>query len=136
MFLKPKKTKFKKYFKKKLKKYKHNTNFFLKHGTIGLKSTNSGMISARQIESARQAIMRKIKRKGKLWIKIFPHLPITKKPLESRMGKGKGSVSHWVAKVSGGTLLFELYCSSKKKSLDALNTGKAKLPVKTKIIFY
>lgn len=131
MFLQPNRVKYKKIKKGKLVKfsYKNNLNF----GTIGLKALESGFISARQLESARQAIVRKIKKKGKLWIKIFPNLPITKKPAEVRMGKGKGNVSHWVAKIRGGSVLFEVCGINRKNAIKAFKTGSAKLPVKTQI---
>ncbi|KAI2504855.1 large subunit ribosomal protein L16 (mitochondrion) [Fragilaria crotonensis] len=131
MFLQPNRVKYKKIKKGKLVKfsYKNNLNF----GTIGLKALESGFISARQLESARQAMVRKIKKKGKLWIKIFPNLPITKKPAEVRMGKGKGNVSHWVAKIRGGSVLFEVCGINRKNAIKAFKTGSAKLPVKTQI---
>jgi large subunit ribosomal protein L16 len=131
LLLQPKQTKYKKIKKGKLGKfnYKNNLNF----GTIGLKSMRSGLISARQIEAARQAITRKIKKKGKLWIKIFPNLPITKKPTEVRMGKGKGNLSHWAAKIKGGTVIFEVCGINKKTAIKAFKTGSAKLPIKTQI---
>lgn len=133
MFLQPKKTKYKKTRKGKLRKLEFKTNK-LKFGTVGLKSINSGIITARQIEAARQAISRKIKKKGKLWIRIFPDLPITAKPLASRMGKGKGALSHWGVKVKGGTVLFEICGIEDPKIIkNSLKTGSAKLPLKTKI---
>lgn len=133
MHLQPKKTKFKKTHKGKLSKFSFKGGK-LRFGTIGLKSIESGIISAKQIEAARQAIVRKTQRKGKIWIRIFPNTPITKKPTEVRMGKGKGSVSHWSAKVKAGTVLFELCGVKKKIALGAFKTGGAKLCVKT-IIF-
>ena len=131
MLLQPKKIKYKKIKKGRLRKfnYKNDLNF----GTIGLKALESGLISARQIEAARQAIARKIKKKGKIWIKIFPSLPITKKPTEVRMGKGKGSVSHWVARVRGGSVIFEICGVNDKTAIKAFKTGSAKLPIKTQI---
>ena len=108
MLLQPKSLKYKKYKKGRLVKYSFKSKI-LKFGTIGLKSAKSGIITARQLESARQAINRKISRKGKLWVRVFPNLPVTSKPSESRMGKGKGPVSHWVSKVKAGQLIFELY---------------------------
>lgn len=133
MFLQPKKIKYKKIRKGKLSKLEFKSNKLV-FGNIGLKSSESGTISARQIEACRQAISRKIKRKGKLWIRIFPDTPILSKPIASRMGKGKGSISHWGVKVFGGTVLFEI-CGIKdpKIVLSALKTGRTKLPVKTKI---
>ena len=134
MFLQPKKTKYKKTRKGKLNKLEFRTNK-LKFGTVGLKAVNSAIVTARQIEASRQAISRKIKKKGKLWIRIFPDTPITSKSVASRMGKGKGSVSHWGAKVHGGSILFEI-CGIKDFSVikNALRTGGAKLPLKTRII--
>jgi len=93
MLLQPKKTKYQKVQKGKLSKFNYRSSK-LKFGNIGLKIAQSGFISARQIEAARQAIVRKISRKGKLWIRTFPTVPITVKPIEVRMGKGKGTVSH------------------------------------------
>ena len=104
-------------------------------GLVGLKSTESGTVSAKQIEASRQAIMRKIKRSGKLWIRVYPNTPITKKPIEVRMGKGKGSVSYYSAKVSSGTVLFELCGVNKNTAVAAFKTGGAKLPIKTKVVF-
>lgn len=131
MFLQPNKVKYKKIKKGKLVKFSYKNN--LDFGTIGLKALESGYISARQLESARQAMSRKIKKKGKLWIKIFPYLPITKKPTEVRMGKGKGNVSHWVAKIKGGAVLFEVCGINRKNAIKAFKTGGAKLPVRTQI---
>ena len=133
MYLQPKSTKF-----RKTRKRRQNNKFEFKanklsFGEIGLKSTVSGTITARQIEAARQTMTRKIKRKGKIWIRIFPHMPVTSKPTESRMGKGKGAVSHWCAYVKGGTTLFEICGVSKAIAIDALKSGSSKLPVKTKI---
>jgi large subunit ribosomal protein L16 len=128
----PRRTKYKKTKKGKLSELEFKSND-LKFGTIGLKAAESGIISSRQIEAARQAIVRKIKRKGKVWIKIFPDLPITSKPTGVRMGKGKGQVSHWGARVRGGTVLFEICGVSLSVVLAALKTGGAKLPIRTKI---
>ena len=128
----PRQTKYKKTKKGKLIKFEFKSNK-LKFGTIGLKAKESGIINSRQIEAARQAIVRKIKRKGKVWIKIFPDLPITSKPTGVRMGKGKGQLSHWGARVSGGTVLFEICGVNNNATVAALKTGGAKLPIKTKI---
>ena len=132
MFLQPKRSKYKKTRKGKLSHLNFRSNK-LKFGKIGLKAAESGTISSRQIEAARQAINRKINRKGKLWIRIFPSTPITRKPTEVRMGKGKGSVSFWASKVSGGSIIFELCGVSKNTAISAFRTGGAKLPVKTLI---
>jgi large subunit ribosomal protein L16 len=125
----PRQTKYKKTKKGKLE-FKANKLTF---GNVGLKAAESGIISSKQIEAARQAIVRKIKRKGKVWIKIFPDLPITSKPTGIRMGKGKGAVSHWGARVRGGTVLFEICGINFSTVFLALRTGGAKLPIKTKI---
>jgi len=132
MLNKPKQTKYKKTKKGKLVKLEFKSNK-LAFGTIGLKAAEAGIINSKQIEAARQAINRKIKRKGKLWIKIFSDLPITSKPTGVRMGKGKGAVSHWGARVRGGTVLFEVCGVNFNTVLAALKTGGAKLPIKTKI---
>lgn len=134
MLLQPKKTKYKKMQKKTLSKYNFRSNK-LKFGSIGLKATKSGTISSRHIEAARQAIARKLSRKGKLWIRVFPAIPITAKPTEVRMGKGKGAFSHWSVKVATGTILFEVCGTSQNIAISAFKTGGAKLPVKTTILF-
>jgi large subunit ribosomal protein L16 len=128
----PKKIKYKKTKKGQLVKLEFKLNT-LKFGTIGLKAAEAGIINSRQIEAARQAIVRKIKRKGKIWIRIFPDLPITSKPTGVRMGKGKGQFSHWGARVRGGTVLFEICGVNLATVLTAFKTGGAKLPIKTKI---
>jgi large subunit ribosomal protein L16 len=132
MFLQPKKLKYKKIKKGKLSKFEFKTNL-LKYGTIGLKAAESGTITARQIEAARQAIVRKSKRKGKIWIRVFPCIPVTKKPTEIRMGKGKGSTSHWAVIVKNGTVLFEMCGVEEILAIPAFKTGGAKLPLKTVI---
>lgn len=131
MLLQPKRVKHKKIKKGRLAKFSYKND--LDFGTIGLKSLESGFISARQLEAARQAIVRKIKKKGKLWIKIYPNFPVTKKPTEVRMGKGKGNISHWAAKIRGGAVLFEVCGINKKTAIKAFKTGSAKLPIKTQI---
>lgn len=132
MFNGPKKIKFKKTRKGKLVRLEFKTNK-LKFGTIGLKAAESGILNSQQIEAARQSIARKTKRKAKIWIKIFPDLPITSKPTGVRMGKGKGQLSHWGARVRGGTVLFEICGVNLKVIIKALKTAGAKLPIKTKI---
>ena len=128
----PQKIKYKKTRKGKLVKLEFKANS-IKFGVVGLKAAESGILKYKHIEAARQAISRKIKRRGKVWIRIFPYLPITAKPKGTRMGKGKGSVSHWGAKVRGGTTLFEICGVSYGLFFDALKTGGAKLPIKTRI---
>lgn len=100
-------------------------------GEYGLKSISRGRMTARQIEAARRAISRHVKRGGKIWIRIFPDKPITKKPLEVRMGKGKGSVEYWVAQIKPGTMLFEIEGVSEQLAREAFELASAKLPVKT-----
>ena len=131
MILQPRKFKYKKIKKGRLKKFNYKSN--LHFGTFGLKALESGLVTAKQLEAARQAISRKIKKKGKVWIKIFPNLPVTKKPTSIRMGKGKGNVSHWVCKIRGGSVLFEVCGVNKKLAGKAFRTGGAKLPIKTQI---
>lgn len=103
-------------------------------GTIGLQSLEGNYVAARQIESARIAITRHLKRQGKLHIRIFPSLPMTKKPLEVRMGKGKGSVEYYAAVVKKGMILFELEGVKEEDAREALRLGMHKLPVKCKIV--
>jgi large subunit ribosomal protein L16 len=132
MFNGPKQIKYKKTKKGKLSRLEFKANE-LKFGTIGLKAAESGIINPRQIEAARQTIVRKTKRKVKIWIRIFPDLPITSKSTGVRMGKGKGQFSHWGARVRGGTVLFEICGINANMIISALKTGGAKLPIKTKI---
>ena len=103
-------------------------------GNYALKTLEPAWITQRQIEAARVAISRYLKRSGKLWIRIFPDKPVTKKPAETRMGKGKGSPEFWVAVVKPGRILFELGGIPKEDAMEALRLGASKLPVKTKII--
>jgi large subunit ribosomal protein L16 len=133
MFLQPKKFKFKKFQKGKISKINHKSTK-LRFGNIGLKANQSGRLTSKQLESARQAIVRKIKRKGKIWINVFPNIPITKKPTEVRMGKGKGNVDYWAAKIKIGTVLFEIAGVNLNNAKTAFKTGKAKLPIKPVII--
>jgi large subunit ribosomal protein L16 len=132
MFLQPKKLKYKKVKKGVIKKINFKANK-LRLGDIGLKASESGLITSKQLEAARQAVSRKTARMGKLLIRIFPDLPISRKPSDSRMGKGKGANSHWSAKVKCGTVIFELLGVKKSTAIEAFKTGGAKLPIKTKI---
>jgi large subunit ribosomal protein L16 len=134
MLLQPKSLKYKKYKKGKLSNYSFKSKK-LKFGNIGLKALESGVLTARQLESARQAINRKINRKGKLWIRVYPCLPITSKPSESRMGKGKGSVSHWAVKVRAGQFIFEICGITYNTAILAFKAGRSKLPFKTNICY-
>jgi large subunit ribosomal protein L16 len=106
----------------------------LAYGTFGIKSLDSNFINSRQIEAARIAATRFMKREGSLWIKIFPDKPITKKPLEVRMGKGKGNVEYWAAVVKPGRILFEISGVPQAVAQEALRLAAQKLPVKTKFI--
>lgn len=106
----------------------------LEHGTHAIKTLEPGWITSRQIESARIAITRRMRRDGKVWIRIFPDKPITKKPAETRMGSGKGSPEFWVAVVKPGRILFEISGVSNAVALEALRLASHKLPVKTKIV--
>ena len=131
--LSPKRTKFRKTQKGKMK---GNTKrgAELAYGTFGIKSLDEAFITARQIEAARIAATRFMKREGQLWIKIFPDKPITKKPAEVRMGKGKGAVEYWVAPVQPGRIIFEVGGVPQEVATEALRLAAQKLPVKTKFI--
>ena len=131
--LSPKRTKYRKAFKGKIKG-KAKGGFTLNFGTFGLKALEPERVTARQIEATRRAITRQMKRQGKVWIRIFPDLPVTAKPIEVRMGKGKGSVDRWVARVKPGRILFEIDGVSEEVAREALRLGAAKLPIKCKIV--
>ena len=103
-------------------------------GTFGLKALEPGWITSRQIEAARIVLSRSIKKVGKVWIRIFPHKAITKKPAETRMGKGKGALDHWVAVIKPGRILFEIDGVSKEEADKAFRDAGHKLPVKTKVV--
>lgn len=105
----------------------------LSNGMFGIKSLDSNFLTSRQIEAARIAATRYMKREGQLWIKIFPDKPITKKPLEVRMGKGKGALDHWVALVKPGRVMFELDGVPREVAMEALRLAAQKLPVMTRI---
>ena len=129
--LRPKRTKFRKAHKNRNTGLAHRGSK-VSFGEFGLKSIERGRMTARQIEAGRRAITRHIKRGGKVWIRVFPDKPITKKPLEVRMGKGKGSVEFWVAQIKPGTMLFELQGVSKEIAQEAFALASAKFPFKTK----
>ena len=103
-------------------------------GEYGLKSTGRGRITARQIEAARRAMTRYVKRGGKIWIRIFPDKPITKKPLEVRQGKGKGNVEYWVAQIQPGRMLYEMEGVDEEIAREAFRLAAAKLPVSTAFV--
>jgi large subunit ribosomal protein L16 len=107
----------------------------LKFGSIGLKALSSGRLTAQQINAVRQCINKRIKKLGRLKVNIFPHTPISKKPIEVRMGKGKGNVDHWVFNVKPGFILYEIETTFQSIALKALQSGQIRLPIKTKIIF-
>ena len=131
--LQPKRTKFRKQQKMKMKGLAQRGNQ-LAFGSFGIKAMDGAWITARQIEAARIAITRYMKREGQVWIKIFPDKPVTKKPAEVRMGKGKGSPEYWVAVTKPGTILFELEGVDTATAKEALRLGAQKLPCRTKFI--
>lgn len=131
--LQPKRTKYRKQQKGRIKGIAgrgHQITF----GTFGLKSLEPGFITSRQIEAARIAVTRAMKRQGQVWIRIFPDKPITKKPAEVRMGKGKGSPEYWVASVKPGTVMFESTGVDIELAKESLRLAAQKLPVKTKFV--
>ena len=107
---------------------------YVSFGTYGLKALESGWITSRQIEAVRITISRRVRKVGKMWIRIFPHKSITKKPAETRMGKGKGSPEYWACRVKPGRFIFEVDGVSEQIAKEALYKASAKLPIKTKII--
>ena len=131
--LQPKRTKFRKMQKGRIKGLAHRGST-ITFGSFGLKTTDEGFITSRQIESARVAMTRYMKREGKVWIRIFPDKPITSKPAEVRMGKGKGAPSHWVAVVKPGRIMFELDGVPMEVAQEALRLAAQKLPVRTKFV--
>lgn len=131
--LQPKKTKFRKQQKGKLRGFA-TSGTKVSFGEFGLKAMTRGRITARQIEAARRAMTRYIKRGGKVWIRIFPDVPITKKPVEVRMGKGKGNVEYWVAKVQPGKVLYEMEGVTEDIAREAFRLAAAKLPVITTFV--
>ncbi|MBL1292615.1 MAG: 50S ribosomal protein L16 [Thiotrichales bacterium] len=131
--LQPKRTKFRKQFKGRNRGLAV-TGSSVSFGEYGLKATGRGRITARQIEAARRAMTRHIKRGGKIWIRIFPDKPITKKPLEVRMGKGKGNVEYWVAQIQPGRMLYEMEGVSEEIAREAFKLAAAKLPVQTTFV--
>ncbi|KQT48646.1 50S ribosomal protein L16 [Aureimonas sp. Leaf454] len=131
--LQPKRTKFRKAFKGRIHgTAKGGTN--LDYGTFGLKAVEPERVTARQIEAARRAITRQMKRQGRVWIRIFPDVPVTAKPTEVRMGKGKGSVEYWAARVHPGRIMFEIDGVSEELAREALRLGAAKLPIRTRFV--
>lgn len=128
--LQPKRTKFRKQHKGRNRGLAQSGNR-VSFGEFGLKATERGRLTARQIEAARRAISRSVKRGGKIWIRVFPDKPISKKPLEVRMGKGKGNVEYWVALIQPGSMLYEIEGVSEELAREAFKLAAAKLPVQT-----
>ena len=131
--LQPKRTKFRKQFKGRIKglaKGGSDLNF----GSFGLKATEPERVTARQIEAARRAMTRHMKRQGRVWIRIFPDVPVTSKPTEVRMGKGKGSVDFWACKVKPGRVMFEIDGVAEDIAVEALRLAAMKLPIKTRVV--
>jgi large subunit ribosomal protein L16 len=131
--LQPKRTKFRKQFKGRIHGLAKG-GFELNFGSYALKATEPERVTARQIEAARRAITRHMKRQGRVWIRIFPDVPVTGKPTEVRMGKGKGSVDFWAAKVKPGRIMFEIDGVDDTIAREALRLGAMKLPVTTRIV--
>jgi len=131
--LQPKRTKFRKQFKGRNTGLATRGNA-VSFGEFGLKAVDRGQLTARQIEAARRAMTRHVKRGGKIWIRVFPDKPITKKPLEVRQGKGKGNVEYWVAQIQPGRMLYEMSGVSPEVAREAFRLAAAKLPIQTVIV--
>ena len=131
--LQPKRTKFRKQHKGRNRGLAQAGNK-VSFGTIGLKAVSRGRLTARQIEAARRAMTRHVKRGGKIWIRVFPDKPITEKPLEVRQGKGKGNVEYWVAEIRPGKMLYEMEGVTEEVAREAFILASAKLPIKTTIV--
>lgn len=131
--LMPKRVKFRKSQRGKMKG-KATRGAKVSFGDLGLKALEPAWITSRQIEACRVAITRKMKRDGKVWIRIFPDKPVSKKPLETRMGKGKGAPEYWVAPIRRGRVMFEVAGVSKELAIEALSLASHKLPIKTKVV--
>ena len=131
--LQPKRTKFRKQFKGRNRGLA-TTGSKVSFGEYGLKAVERGKITARQIEAARRAMTRHIKRGGKIWIRVFPDVPVSKKPLEVRMGKGKGNVEYWVCKIQPGRVLYEMEGVTETIAREAFRLAAAKIPFKTTFV--
>jgi large subunit ribosomal protein L16 len=131
--LQPKRTKFRKQFKGRNRGLA-STGSKVSFGEYGLKAVERGKITARQIEAARRAMTRHIKRGGKIWIRVFPDVPVSKKPLEVRMGKGKGNVEFWVCKIQPGRMLYEMEGVTETIAREAFRLAAAKIPFKTTFV--
>ena len=132
--LMPRKVKHRKHQRGGMPKGPATRGIAVSFGSFGLKAMEAGIISARQIEAARRAMTRYIQRGGKVWIRIFPDMPVTKKGEQTPMGKGKGSVDHFVAKIAAGRVMFELDGVTKEQATEAMRLASHKLPIKTKFI--
>src|SRR5712692_6858302 len=131
--LQPKKTKYRKAFKGRIRGVsKAGTN--LNFGQFGLKALEPDRVTARQIEAARRALTRHMKRAGRVWIRVYPDVPVSKKPIEVRMGKGKGTPEYWVCRVKPGRIMFEIDGVSVAVAREALDLAAAKLPIKTRFV--
>ena len=131
--LQPKKTKFRKQFKGRIRGIA-TSGTELNFGQFGLKALDPERVTARQIEAARRAITRQMKRQGRVWIRIFPDVPVTQKPTEVRMGSGKGAPEYWAARVKPGRIMFEIDGVPEDVAREALRLGAAKLPIRTRFI--
>ena len=131
--LQPKRTKFRKQFKGRNRGLA-TTGSKVSFGEFGLKAVERGKLTARQIEAARRAMTRHVKRGGKIWIRVFPDVPVSKKPLEVRMGKGKGNVEFWVCKIQPGRVLYEMEGVNEEIAREAFRLAAAKLPFKTSFV--
>jgi large subunit ribosomal protein L16 len=131
--LQPKRTKFRKAHKGRIHG-NAKAGFSLNFGTYGLKALEPDRLTARQIEAARRAITRAMKRTGRVWIRVFPDVPVSKKPVEVRMGSGKGSPEYWVCRVAPGRIMFEVDGVPSDLAREALTLGAAKLPIRTKFV--
>ena len=133
MLLRPRQTKYRKWHKVRVRG-PSSGNIKLAFGSFGLKAVEGGVLTGRQLEATRVSITRALKRTGRLWIRVFPHLPVTSKPAEVRMGKGKGSVDFFAAPIRAGSILYEISGVPKEIAIQALKSGAKKLPVSTKVV--
>lgn len=131
--LSPKKTKFRKAHKGRVHG-RAKAGFEITFGAYGLKALDTGRLTARQIESARKAVNRHLRRAGKLWIRLFPDVPVSTKPAEVRMGSGKGTPEYWICRVKPGRIMFEIDGVSKEMAMAAFERAAAKLPIKTRVV--
>ncbi|UCG25929.1 MAG: 50S ribosomal protein L16 [Chloroflexota bacterium] len=131
--LMPKRVKYRKQFRGRMRGMAKGGTSLLQ-GDFGLQATEAGWITSRQIEAVRRAVVRQMRRRGRYWIRIFPDKPVTAKPAETRMGKGKGTVDHWVAVVKPGRVMFEVAGVPEDVAREALRRGGYKLPIKTQIV--